>query len=264
MARSSITTRRRSRLAWSCAAMLVAALHATGAPASDDVVAALAGPVDEASLVIVGRVLGTVDTKHRAQARKHLEAHWVRVEQTLMGTDEAGQRFIVRPNGLIWKDGEAYVLALNWVEGNRAEALAQPIVVASGANIAAARKAIAVNGGTVAPQRVLWMRHVGGWQTASTTELIVGADGGFAWTAAAPASERLSGRFPDDVVAGLIRRIAAAGEGVLLDDAGSVTFRWLDAAGQAQLKRYAMPDAPPASSLRALIETLAREHGLPQ
>lgn len=264
MARSSITARPRSRLAWSCAAMLAATLHGAGALASGEVAATLAGPVGEANLVIVGRVLGTVDTKPDAQARKHLEAHWVRVEQTLMGSDAAGQRFMVRSSGLTWQDGEAYVLALSWVEGNQANAVAQPLAVASEANIAAAREAVAANGGTVEPRRVLWMRHVGGWQVAPTTELIVGADGGFTWTAAAPAGERLSGRFPNDVVAGLIRRVAEAGEGPRVDDTGSVTFRWLDAAGQAQIKRYAVPDAPPATALPGLVETLAREHGSPR
>ena len=259
-----MTARPRSRLAWSCAAMLAAALHGAGALANDDVAATLAGPVGMANFVIVGRVLGTVDTKPGAQARKHLEAHWVRVEQTLMGSNETGQRFMVHPNGLIWQDGEAYVLALSWVEGNQAKAVAQPLAVASEANIAAAREAVAANGGTVAPRRVLWMRHVGGWQVAPTTELIVGADGAFTWTAAAPAGERLSGGFPDAVVAGLIRRVAEAGEGARVDDAGSVTFRWLDAAGQVHIKRYAVPNAPPATVLRGLVESLAREHGSPR
>ena len=65
--------------------------------------------VEQAELVVVGRVLGLADTKPAAQARRHLEVHRILVQRTLKGAEPSLSQIALRPNGARWDDGVAYV-----------------------------------------------------------------------------------------------------------------------------------------------------------
>ena len=219
--------------------------------------------VKEADLIVVGRVLGLIDPTPAAQTRKHREAHWVRVERTLKGSEETGQRLRARPNGLLWEDGKSYVIRLKWMEGDWVEAVPQPRIEATEGHIAAAIAEVATQGGGVSPRRALAMRYTGGWSAEVMAEFFVTVEGTFAWRRriAKGRYEEQLGTLPKEVVARLVRQIAQAGPGPAADDAGSVAFRWLDATGEARSRTYLIPDQPPCSKLLEAIEAVARRHG---
>lgn len=123
----------------------------------------MARSVKEADLIVVGRVISLIDLKPAARTRKHREAHWIRVERTLKGSDETGQRLRARPNGLLWEDGKSYILFLKRLGGDWVEAIPQQLVEASQAPIAAVVKEVASQGGGVSLRRSLWMKYTGGW-----------------------------------------------------------------------------------------------------
>jgi hypothetical protein len=217
----------------------------------------------DADLVAVARVIGIIDPKPEARTRKHLEAHWILVERTLKGNDEAGQRLRARPNGLRWEDGKSYVLFLKWLAGDWVEAVPQQPTDATDSHVAAVLREIAAQGSGVAPRRALWMRHTGGWSPEVATEFSLAVNGRFEWKKRLPTGdyEKRRGELPAREVARLVERVAKAGPGPAVDDAGVVSFRWLDATGTAQSRIYAAPDQPPSVTLLQAIEELARRHG---
>lgn len=228
----------------------------------------IAQSVKEADLIIVGRVISLIDPKPAARARKPLEAHWVHVERTLKGIDESGLRLRARPNGLRWEDGESYVMFLKWQDIDWVEAVPQRLLQATKATIDAVAKEVAVQGAGVSPKRVVWMRHTGGWGAGVLAEFFVTVDGRFEWKKwlqdsppDKPRYETRAGRLSQEVIASLIGQIARAGPGPIIDDAGIVTFRWLDAKGGAQFRTYMMPDGPPCADLLKMIESIARKYG---
>ncbi len=225
--------------------------------------------VKEADLIIVGRVAGIIDSKPAARDRKHLEAHWVHVEQTLKGIDETGEQLAVRPNGLLWEDGKSYVIFLKKIGmGNFVEAIPLPIIEATQAHIDKVVKEVAVQGSHVSPKPVFWMQHTGGWGAGVIAELSIFTDGDFEWRKQLQSSnnterryEKLIGRLPNEAIVGLIHQVAKVEIGLVADDANSLNFRWLDAEGEAQLKRCYLQDHPPCAELLKTIETLALRHG---
>lgn len=224
----------------------------------------VAGAIDASDLIVVGRVVGLVDTKPIAATRREREVHWIDVERTLAGGDEAGQRLRVRPNGLLWEDGRSYVLFLKRGDGDWAEAVTQPDVPASPERIASVEAVLAERGRGVEPRRLVWIRYTGGWGGGLLAEFSVTGGGDFVWRGKAdPGSEpvELAGTLPAGETAGLIEWIEGAGPGPISDDAGIVSVRWLDAGGEARDRSYLRPDRPPASELLDRVERLARRYG---
>ncbi len=227
--------------------------------------------VRDADLIIVGRIIGLIDTKPVARTRKHLEAHWIRVERTLKGADEAGQRLRAVPHGLSWVDGESYVLFLKRRGGDLVDAISQQPLEATAERIAEVVLEVEAQGSGVSPKRAVWMTYEGGWGGGVLAELIVTEEGDFEWRRRrdggpkeAPQYEVLVGRSSVADVGRLIRQIEAAGPGPGADDAGILTVRWLDASGRAQMKAYLLPQKPPSSALLEAAEAFARSTGRPK
>ncbi len=224
--------------------------------------------VREADLIVVARVVGLIDTKPVAHTRRHLEASWIHVRRTLKGSDETGQRLRAQPNGQWWEAGKSYVLLLKRREGDWVEAVPGQPIAATTANIAAAAREVTAQGGSVLAKRVLSMKHTGGWGTGPIAEFFVTADGAFEWRQGLQTGQRVerkpetrTGRLSKDTVARLIGQVARTGPGLAADDAGMVTFHWLDAQGRAQSKTFSTPDQPPCSQLLETVQTLARRYG---
>ncbi len=137
--------------------------------------------VKEADLIVVARVIGIIDTKPAASVRKDLQAHWIRVERTLKGVDETGQRLRARPDGMLWKDGQSYILFLKRLGGDSVESTFQQLIEATQASIAAIAEEVTAQGAGVSPKRLLWMKYVGGWGGGLIAEFFVTVDGDFEW-----------------------------------------------------------------------------------
>jgi len=225
--------------------------------------------VRQANLVVVAKVLGMIDTRPAAKARKHFEAHRVQVLRTLKGVDATGGTLAVRPNGLLWTDGRSYVLFVKrTMLGKFAHAVPQVRTPATPANVAAARKAIAAQGAGVSPKPAFWMWHEGGWGAGMLREFRVAADRSFFWqnVIGSPRAEKRSfrilvGKLPAKDYKDLVAKVAAAGEGPDAEDAGAVSFRWRDAEGKQVGRMYTYPVAPPCAALMKRVESLAVQFG---
>jgi hypothetical protein len=219
--------------------------------------------VKEADLIVVARVIGLIDPKPAAQTRKHREAHWVQVERTLKGSEETGQRIRARPNGLAWEDGKSYVMFLKWLEGDWVEAVPQQLIESTESHIGAAIAEVATQRGGVSPRRALTMRYTGGWSTEVAAEFSLAVTGQFAWKKRLPTGdyEERRGTLPARDVTRLVDQVATAGPGPVVDDAGIVSFRWLDATGTAQTRIYAAPDQLPTVTLLKTVDELVRRYG---
>lgn len=222
--------------------------------------------VREADLIIVGRVGGLIDTKPAARARKHLEAHWIYVEQTLMGIEETGQKLAARPTGLLWEEGKSYIIFLKRVGiGNFVEAVPQTLVEATQPNIAAVVEEVVAQGGYVRPMPGFWMQYTGGWGVI--TEILIATEGNFEWKrqlkspdSAEQKYEKLSGNLSGEAIKSLIRQVAQVDPGPTADDADILIFRWLDEKGEVQFKSCFLQDNLPCAKLLESIETLVIQH----
>jgi hypothetical protein len=222
--------------------------------------------VREADLVVVGRVLGLTQPEAADPQRKLLLAHWIQVERTLKGEEARGQRLAARPNGQPWQDGQAYVLFLKTSDGNWVDPLPQPVLPATPANVAAVEREVTAQGAGVVPRPLLRVRSRGGSAGGLLQEFVLHPDGRFAWHEHSPAGgegppTRLAGRLPRGAVQRLLRSVAAAGPAPLADDAGTVSFRWLDEQGETRFRVYSQPGPNPGSDMLETIQTLVRRHG---
>jgi hypothetical protein len=238
--------------------------------AASDAVPMLDLAVARADLIVVARVVGMIDTKPQAQARRHLEAHWIVVEKTLMGHDETGQRLRARPQGLRWEAGRSYVLFLEVGEDDSVTAVPQPLTEATVASVASVREHIAAQGGAVQPARVIWIRYDGGWGAGLLAEFGVASDGRFEYRVKRAAErgdapeEVWAGTLPAESLADLVRQIEDAGEAPSADDAGQVSIRWATAGGGTRRATWWLPQEPPASTLLEAVDRLARRYGRPR
>jgi hypothetical protein len=219
--------------------------------------------VEAANFVVQARIVGMIDTKPAARHRKHREAHWVDIERTLKGNDETSTRFRVRPNGQHWQDGRSYILFLDWVVGDWAEAVPQPLLAATAANLDQVAAVVADRGEGVATRRVFWMKHQGGWQPKPWADWIVGADGAFEWRhcvadcqSPKPRYATRTGRVAQAAIDDLIGRIETAPARPIADDIDTVSFRWLDPSGAPHLAVFPLETNSPAQGLIDAIEAL--------
>ena len=209
----------------------------------------LSNAVKAANLVVVGKVVGTIDNKPAAAKNKPREAHWVEVEQTLRGVDVTRDRLAVRPNGQLWEDGKSYVLCLNRQgPSGIAEAQASPLLAATPANVAAVPR-------DVSPKRVVWLQQLGGYGPAGAkvlSEFYVTGEGDFRYDAVA-------GKLPREAVGAVVERLVKSTPGAIPDDAGMTRIVWRDAAGNLQEKTFeSSSDA--CRKLTAELLDLARKH----
>lgn len=246
------------------AAFMILAL---GVPGLADTDASLGAAVHDADEIVVGRVIGVIDSKPGAVDRKPREAHWVEVIQTLKGANETGQRIAVRPNGNLWDDGGQYLLFLKRRGvGHWFEAIPDTATEADTSLIAQAVAQIHATGHGVTPEPTLWIQYEGGWGGGVLWELYITADGRFDWYRkdANGREQRLCGVLPEGVVAEMLKWVDRAGPGPQADDAGQVSIRYTRpdaaAAGKTQFKGYAMPSEPPCSVLLEDIEESVFKH----
>jgi hypothetical protein len=224
----------------------------------------VAESVKEADLVIVGRVIGLIDPTPVARTRKHLEGHWIRVEDTLKGIDETGERLRARPNGLLWEDGNSYVMFLRRTDGGWVDALPR-YPLGPEASIGVVIDEVAAQRGQVIPKPVLSMKQNFGPNARIRAEFTVSKDGTFYWTRSDSGDhqyERRTGRLPSHTLTALIRQIEDAGPGPVVDDSSStITLAWRTAAGETRARGYSVPEQPPAADLLQAIETLVLRYG---
>jgi len=216
--------------------------------------------VRQADLIVAAKVLGMVDSAPDANRRKEREVHRVRVQTTLQGFDETGRTLLVNPRGMLLADGESYVFFLRRLEGNLLEALGRQLVGASDRNLDLIRKEVASRGNAVHPGRVLWVRHSGGWQREPDAEFFVDGRNHFEWTTRDGSQTRI-GTLPAAIVQDLIAKVRAASPGPITDDAGMVSFHWVDPSGEVVTKTFHAPATGPGAELLATIARLARQHG---
>jgi len=225
--------------------------------------------IKETDLIVVGRVIGLIDSKNSALTRKHLEAHRVRVERTLMGIDVTNQVLHLRPNGLLLVDDQSYVFFLRKLNWDWFEIVSKELMEASEVNIDVVVENIDSQGGEVSPKRQLWMKYADGLGKEVMTEFFVTLDGYFEWinhhlqiiNTKEVVYEKRIGKLPKDVVASIISQVVQAEPGSAIDDADIIAFRWLNTKGEVHSKTFYKPNQPPATNLIKTIETLARKYG---
>ena len=205
-------------------------------------VALIAGEVDEktdvaedvrkAALftdhVIIGEIVSMVDSKPEANSRKHLETHWVFVEESLKGFDIAGEILKVRPRGLYWQDGERYVLFLNRTAVAFYEADSSISLEANDAQIV--REEIKRQKDGVKDRLTIWLAKSSFWKPSSGYELAVGQQGNFRLSTFPSSS---TGKISSKDILHLVERLErAALEEQIYDDADSLNFQWRDQHGK--------------------------------
>jgi hypothetical protein len=216
--------------------------------------------VRQADVIVTAKVLGMVDPAPDAARRKAREVHRVRVQATLQGFDETGRTLLVHPRGRLLADGESYVFFLRRAQGILLENLGEHLVGASERNIELIRKEVAKRGNKVRPGRVLWMTYTGGWQREPAVEFFVDATGNFEWTSR-EANQRQAGTLPDLAVAGLLGQVRDAATGPIVDDAGMVSFCWVERDGEVGTRTFHSPGSGPGAELLARLADLARRYG---
>lgn len=224
--------------------------------------------IEEIDLIVVGRVIGLIDSKTSALTRKHLEAHRVRVKRTLKGIDVTNQLLHVRPNGLLLVDGQSYVFFLRKLNWDWFEIVSKELMEASEVNIAAVVKDVDRKGGEVSPKRKLWMKYADGLGKKVITEFFVTLYGYFEWinrlqiiNFKEEMYEKRIGILPEDVIASVVSQVIQAEPGPIIDDADTVTFLWLNTKGEVHSKTFYVPNQPPATNLIKNIEMLTRKYG---
>jgi len=224
----------------------------------------LAEAIQASDLIVVARVIGLIDTKPAARARKAREAHWIEVRRTLKGPEESGQRFLALPNGLAWVDGDSYVLFLKRIRADQVAALPERLLEATDVTISEVVSEVNAQGGEVSARRAIWMRYEGSWGAGLIAELVVTTEGEVQWKRRRGEGEERSqyeelvGTSSAEEIEALIRQIEAAGPGPIVDDAGSLTVRWIGGDGRARVKAFLMPQKPPSVELLEAAEALAR------
>lgn len=232
--------------------------------------AGLAASVSTADEIVVGKVIGVIESKPQAADRKGHEAHWVEVTRSIKGVNETGQRIAVRPNGHVWDDGGEYLLFLNRRGvGHWFEAIPATAVAATQEVIHQARDWVRDDGGGVIAEPVLWIQHEDGSGGGLLWELYITSQGRFDWYKKSLEADddwqeqRLCGTLPREVVATMLRLIDQTGPGPLADDTGMVSIRYVpvdtDARG-VQFKGYAVPDEAPCEELLANLQDNVLEH----
>jgi hypothetical protein len=102
-------------------------------------------------------------------------------------------------------------------------------------------------------------------EKSRVTELIVKEKGDFTYIVRRPDTKEvisaLSGKLPPDDLKALIKSLEDAGKGGAAEDAGYVSFEFVDSAGKVQSKEYSMPRAAPAKDILATISDLVAKHG---
>lgn len=222
--------------------------------------------VRSSDLVIIGRVVGVIDQKPSVTQRKAREVHWVDVVKVLKGSNEAGERFAVRPMGRAWQDGKDYILFLQWGGSNFANARYLAALDATGDNIAFVERDIAAQGVGPTPRRIYWLRLEDGLQDRPITEFIVTEDTRFAWSrlpirrAGSARTERLRGALPKPVLEALIHQVEDVPKATADDDADRVTVHWRDAGGVKRTKPLGSPSRAQTLLILQAVERLARRH----
>ncbi len=256
-----------------CALTLFGAWHTSaGAQPGDD---PIAKATRKADTIVLGRVVGTVDTKPGAQARKAHEAHWIVVTKTLKDHDLSGQRIKVRPNGVHWNDGATVLLFLAYRGTGFYDAAPTVVDPADVEHAAATIRAIA---GAPKPKLALRMRYVscGCGPTAcactgtARNEFAMQKNGAFVWTshyAADPArglparTERRVGTLEPTVARTLLARITRTKPMPLADCGGTVEFAITGDDGSTRYHTHSLVAPTHASTLVASIDDLVATFG---
>jgi len=71
----------------------------------------------------------------------------------------------------------------------------------------------------------------------------------------------MEGKLTAEEVAALKKALEDAGKGPAAEDAGTVTFKWVDKDGKEQEMIYTMPGKSPAKELMEKVRALVKAHG---
>ncbi|MBN2492540.1 MAG: hypothetical protein JXQ29_16955 [Planctomycetes bacterium] len=251
------------------AGLAVAALEAQleGAATSQDFTRA----VTAADAVVVGRVIDMVDRNvppAELERRKIREAHRVDVVTTLKGHDIAQRRIVVRPNTLVWEDGDEYVLFLLDRGNGFFDAIPEPVLTESPAGIAALVQKL---GFKALPRLELRMRSFGGCCSTHSgllQDLRIAADGCFELEAVVMGADGHPGStwdvargvLPKDAIAQLRAQVAAVAKKPLPDGGGLLNFELSSAPGKVDYLTFSRLDRPEVEALLAGAAALARAH----
>jgi hypothetical protein len=213
----------------------------------------------QANLVLVGEIIGLVDTKPGAQLRRSREVHRVRVMTTLKGEDLTGRELIVRPASISWPDGEQHVLFLVRSGEPFAQAIDTTPMPADRENIRALRTLIAARDEGVEPAPLLEAEVVEGWSIEPSAILNVDVNGWLSWnsTMDEEPGPRVSAVSIDRVEA-FIQRVRTATPGPLTDDGSMLRIRWQDATGKEQTAVFNLTDEGIGTLLLDAIRDLVR------
>jgi len=263
-----------TRLALLIFPLLVAGMALTSAPAQVEGAAPdqdFSNAVKASDYVVTGHVIGMVDQKPSPAApadRKIREAHRVVVQTTLKGYDIAGRTIVVRPNTLLWNDGETYVLFLKDRGNGFFDAIPEVVLTRSPAEIAALARKL---GFAVLPRLQLRMRHLGGCcstHSGTLQDLRVMADGRFEFETRVttadghllPEVDVFTGVLPKNVISNLNKSITEVKKQPLPDGGGLLNFELSSAPGKVEYHTFSLLGQAPANDLLETAAALAREH----
>ena len=107
------------------------------------------------------------------------------------------------------------------------------------------------------------MQYRGGWGAGVLKEFFVTPGNRFQYrlrqdARAGATDTTVVGKLPAGALTGLVKKVAEAPKGPGADDAGSVSFVWMDKSGGKETKAYSMPTARSASGRRNYLKTLFR------
>jgi hypothetical protein len=251
----------------SCAAVGLALL--AGSPPASAQASAQDGGADDltsvvrsADVIVVGRVLGTVDTKPQAEKNKEREAHWVKIERTLKSFDINGRTVRVRPNGIPWENGTAYVLFLKEYGNGFYDAIRR--VVPNDQDTL--NRILAISGG---PRPKLQMRMLSGCGCCGEAKVVSFAlmvDGKFEYTdarhaAAGQTTKTLVGTLSSTEAKALVAKLARTKVGPLTDCGGSALFEFVGPKGDVIYRQHSFTAPAQGAELLAMVSDVATSRG---
>jgi len=254
--------------------LLMAGMAMTSAPAQVEGAAPdqdFSGAVKASDYVVTGVVIGMVNSNPSEAApadRKIREAHRVVVQTTLKGHDIAGRKVVVRPNTLLWNDGDTYVLFLKDRGNGFFDAIPEPVLTKSAAEIAALASKL---GFAVLPRLQLRLRNLGGCcstHSGTLQDLRVMADGRFELRTRVttadghlrPEVDVLTGVLPKSAISNLIKTATGIEKQPLPDGGGLVNLELAGESGKVDYLTFSVLDRPEVNGLLETAVALAREH----
>ena len=227
--------------------------------------------VKTSDYVVLGHVVGMVDPHVQPgdpDKRKDLEAHRIDVQATLKGHDITLRRIVVRPNTLLWANGETYVLFLKDRGNGFFDAIPEPVLTESPADIAALVQKLGLG---ALPRLQLRMRSLGGCCSTHSglrQELRIAVDGRFEYEAVVtdknghplPKFDVYTGVFPKSEIADLVTRATTLKKVPIPDGGGLLNFELSSAPGKVEYLTYTLLNQPDPEAVLNAAAALAQKY----